>query len=114
LSLKADHDSQLDYHGHCFDEVRMNKHVVPPGQTKGEWSSADAKARLSELIERAELDGPQMITRNGRPRAVVLSPEDWERLRPRGSLYRLARSAPADFGEISFDRKPDAPRGDVF
>lgn len=40
----------------------------------------EAKARFSELIERAQSDGPQVITRHGAERAVVLSIEDYRSL----------------------------------
>ena len=39
------------------------------------WQVQNAKARLSEVIERACTEGPQMITRHGAERAVVLSIE---------------------------------------
>lgn len=32
------------------------------------WTVAEAKAKLSEVIERAQKEGPQVITRNGRKR----------------------------------------------
>lgn len=34
------------------------------------WTVAEAKTKLSEVIEHAQKEGPQIITRNGR-RAVV-------------------------------------------
>jgi prevent-host-death family protein len=46
-------------------------------------SIADAKARLSAYIRESEEKGPVIITRNGRPAAVllpVLDEEDLERL----------------------------------
>ena len=43
------------------------------------WSTAAAKARFSELIERARIEGPQTVTRNGREAVVVVSVEDWRR-----------------------------------
>ena len=43
------------------------------------WTIADAKARLSEVVEKARLDGPQIITKNGRSTAVLVSIEEWER-----------------------------------
>lgn len=48
---------------------------------KRDWSITRARARLLELIDRALLDGPQEIWRNGKKAVVVLSGEDWERLR---------------------------------
>jgi prevent-host-death family protein len=44
------------------------------------WSVQQAKARLSEVIERARTEGPQTITRHGAERAVVLSIEDYRAL----------------------------------
>jgi len=37
------------------------------------WQMQEAKAKLSELVKRAEADGPQDITLHGRSVAVVLS-----------------------------------------
>ncbi|HUI17024.1 MAG TPA: type II toxin-antitoxin system Phd/YefM family antitoxin [Alphaproteobacteria bacterium] len=44
------------------------------------WQVQEAKARLSEVIARAEREGPQTITRHGAERAVVLSVEDYRAL----------------------------------
>ena len=44
------------------------------------WQVQDAKARFSEVIERAHTEGPQTITRHGAERAVVLSIEDYRAL----------------------------------
>jgi prevent-host-death family protein len=41
------------------------------------WSLAEAKAKFSEVVERARSEGPQRVTRNGKP-AVVVSEADWE------------------------------------
>ncbi len=44
------------------------------------WSTADAKARLSEVLVRAR-SRPQRIQRSGRDVAVVVSVEEMDRLR---------------------------------
>jgi antitoxin Phd len=44
------------------------------------WQVQDAKAHLSEVIERAQTEGPQMITRHGTERAVVMSIDDYRAL----------------------------------
>ena len=44
------------------------------------WQMQEAKARLSEVVKRAELDGPQDITLHGRSVAVVVSRATFERL----------------------------------
>jgi prevent-host-death family protein len=45
------------------------------------WQLQEAKARLSELVKRARDDGPQTITVHGQERAVVLSIEEYRRMR---------------------------------
>lgn len=45
----------------------------------GSWSIAQAKAKFSTLVHRAESVGPQIITRRGQNRAVVVSAEEWRR-----------------------------------
>lgn len=64
------------------------------------WTVAAAKARLSEVIDRAASKGPQMITRRGRHAAVVVSAEEWERKTKRhGNLTEFfARSPLRDSG----------------
>ena len=44
------------------------------------WQMQDAKARLSQVVRQAELDGPQDITVHGRSVAVVVSRELFDRL----------------------------------
>ena len=44
------------------------------------WQLQQAKTRLSEVIEEAHARGPQIITRHGAERAVILSIEDYRAL----------------------------------
>lgn len=44
------------------------------------WQVQEAKMRLSQVIEEAQSKGPQMITRHGVDRAVVLSVDDFRSL----------------------------------
>jgi antitoxin Phd len=44
------------------------------------WQVQEAKTRLSEVIEEADKRGPQIITRHGAERAVVLSIADYRAL----------------------------------
>jgi prevent-host-death family protein len=58
------------------------------------WSIADAKAKLSALVEKTK-DGPQTVTKNGRPVAVVVSAEEWERKTARkGTLGQFLAESP--------------------
>jgi antitoxin Phd len=44
------------------------------------WQLQQAKTRLSEVIEEAHSKGPQIITRHGTERAVILSIGDYRAL----------------------------------
>ena len=44
------------------------------------WQLQDAKTRLSEVIEDAHSQGPQIITRHGKERAVILSIAEYRSL----------------------------------
>src|ERR1700731_1478176 len=56
-----------------------NANKTPPAAPHGgTWTLAGAKARLSEVVDRAQA-GPQTITRNGKPSAVIVSAEEWAR-----------------------------------
>ena len=43
------------------------------------WTVAEAKAKFSEVLDRALSDGPQTITRNGKTTAIIVSAEEWGR-----------------------------------
>lgn len=59
------------------------------------WQLQDAKARFSELVQKTLDEGPQMITRHGKPSVVMVSDEEYARLTSRsGSLVSFLRSAP--------------------
>jgi prevent-host-death family protein len=74
------------------------------------WQLQDAKAKLSEVVKRAERDGPQEITVHGEPKAVVLAKADYDRLTSRKqNLYEFLRASPLTGSGISFDRDRDVP-----
>jgi len=49
---------------------------------KDRWKLEDAKARFSELVRRANDEGPQTVTVRGREAVVVVSADQFEKLRP--------------------------------
>jgi prevent-host-death family protein len=72
---------------------------------------AAAKARLSEVIDRALTDGPQIITRNGRLAVVVVSAEEWERkTRRKGNLAEFFAASPLRDSGLEIERMRDGPR----
>jgi prevent-host-death family protein len=60
----------------------------------------DAKANLSAVVDQAVRGKPSVITRHGRPEAVVLGIADWERLSRVPSFGRLLMSAPLAPGDL--------------
>ena len=75
------------------------------------WTVAKAKAKFSEMIDRAVSDGPQTITRNGRTTVVVVSTEEWERKTKRvGSLAEFFAASPLRGSGIKLRRNRELPR----
>jgi len=76
------------------------------------WQLQDAKARLSEVIKKAQAEGPQHITVRGASTAVVLSETEYEQLvGDRGSLVEFMRRSPL-YGQddIEFPRDESLAR----
>lgn len=75
------------------------------------WTVAQAKARFSELIERARSAGPQTITRNGRMAAVIVAPEEWDRKTKRtGNLAEFFAASPLRGSGLRVKRKTEKAR----
>ena len=82
----------------------------PESSGSGSWTVADAKARLSEVIERAQTD-PQIITRHGKPSAVIVSAEEWARKTVRkGTLAEFLLASPLREADLDLERVRDQPR----
>ncbi len=61
----------------------------------GTWQLQHAKAHLSEVIESAVNEGPQIITKRGVKTAVVVPFAEWERAQSsRRSLLQVLQSGP--------------------
>ena len=54
----------------------------------------DARASLSSLVDDATRGKPSIITRHGKPEAVIVGFEEWDRLANAPSLGGLMMSAP--------------------
>ena len=60
------------------------------------WQIQQAKAKLSELIDTAEKEGPQIITRRGVETAVIVPIDEWRQMSPipRRTLLEVLQSGP--------------------
>jgi len=75
------------------------------------WTVAQAKAKLSEVLDQAETHGPQVITRNGRKTAVIVSADEWERrTRRAGSLAEFFAASPLRGSGLTLKRSKDRLR----
>lgn len=60
----------------------------------------DAKATLSSVVDDAVQGEPSVITRHGKPQAVIVGFQEWERLARVPSFGRLLMSAPLAEGDL--------------
>lgn len=75
------------------------------------WTVAEAKAKFSEVLDRAKSDGPQAISRRGRRTAVVVAAEEWERkIRRRGNLAEFFAASPLRVSKLKIKRPSGGPR----
>jgi prevent-host-death family protein len=75
------------------------------------WTVAEAKAKFSEVIERARSEGPQTITRKGRRAAVVVGAEEWQRKTQRvGNLAEFFAASPLRGSGLKLRRSKERPR----
>jgi prevent-host-death family protein len=75
------------------------------------WTVAEAKAKFSEVLERARSRGPQTITRKGRVAAVVVAAEEWERKTKRsGNLAEFLATSPLRKSGLKLRRPKQGPR----
>jgi prevent-host-death family protein len=70
------------------------------------WQLQEAKNKFSKLVEKAQSEGPQFVTKHGKESVVVLSVEDYQRIiKPKSNLFRFIQSSP--LSKISFDIERD-------
>ncbi|KXF74925.1 prevent-host-death protein [Paramesorhizobium deserti] len=84
--------------------------MQPSPHDERSWTVANAKAKLSEVIDRAQ-STPQTITRNGKPSVVVVSAEEWQRKTARkGTLAEFLMESPLRGAGLDLERQRDEPR----
>ena len=75
------------------------------------WTVAEAKAKFSEMIDKALSEGPQTITRNGHTTAVVVGAEEWQRKTKRvGTLAEFFAASPLRSSGLKIRRSKELPR----
>lgn len=76
-----------------------------------EWQLQQAKNRLSQLLNQASHEGPQIITVRGKPAAIVLSVEEYQRLTSHQTkLTEFFAESPLLDEDLDLERDRDLPR----
>jgi prevent-host-death family protein len=73
----------------------------------GRWALQDAKARFSEVVRKAKTEGPQRITVHGREEVIVVSVEEYRRVKGERTglaLVQLLQDSP--LRDIKIDHEP--------
>ncbi len=95
--------------------TRNRESAAKSEQIPSRWAFQDAKARLSEVVRKAKTEGPQQITVHGHEEVVVVSVEDYRRMkgRPTGALLvKMMQDSP--LGDLEFEHEGTrAPVRDV-
>ena len=71
------------------------------------WQIQEAKARFSEMVDRALKEGPQTVTRRGKAVVVLVPADEYRRLRTGGKSFKaLLAAAPLEGVEITRSGDP--------
>jgi antitoxin Phd len=71
----------------------------------GSWKLQDAKARFSEVVDRALHDGPQVVTRHGENAIVIVAYRDFVGAEPSQDFKEFLMSIPRVGLEIRPSRR---------
>jgi antitoxin Phd len=69
------------------------------------WKLQDAKARFSEVVDRALRDGPQLVTRHGENAVVIIAYRDFVGAEPAQGFKDFLMSIPRVGLEIKASRR---------
>ena len=75
------------------------------------WQLQEAKGKFSEVVKRAQHEGPQNITVHGEPVAVLLSRRDYLKLiHPKPNLVEMLRASPLRGSKLKIERQQTLTR----
>jgi antitoxin Phd len=73
------------------------------------WQLQEAKAKFSELVQKAIEEGPQTVTRRGKETVVVLAADEYRSLR-KGQIDFKEFLTLLPLDEVDLERSKDLPR----
>ena len=75
------------------------------------WQLQDAKNRFSRLVECAQREGPQVVTKHGKEAVVILSVDDYKKMiKPKINLFKFIQKSPLGGIDLDISRAKNAPR----
>jgi antitoxin Phd len=75
------------------------------------WQLQDAKSKFSQLVEKAQRNGPQFVTKHGNNAVVIISFEEYQALtKPTLDLVTFLRSSPLVNFDLDISRDKNPPR----
>jgi antitoxin Phd len=75
------------------------------------WQLQDAKNKFSNLVEKAQHNGPQVVTKHGKDAVVVLSIAEYKKLtKPKTTLVKFFQNSPLAKTDIDLKRSKELPR----
>jgi prevent-host-death family protein len=69
------------------------------------WQLQEAKNKFSKLVEKAQNEGPQFVTKHGKESVVVLSVEAYNQIiKPKSNLLQFIQASPLSKALIDIER----------
>ena len=79
------------------------------------WKLQDAKAKFSQVVDKALKVGPQYVTRRGQEAVVVLSVKEYQKITSKKpSLKQFLLNCPKMDEDFEFKRQKDYSKGVEF
>ena len=79
------------------------------------WQLQQAKAHFSEIVRRVDTEGPQGVTVRGKPAAIIISNQDFQKLKAKQkpSFVEFMRRSPLRGMKLDLKRDRSLCRDDV-
>ncbi|MHB2016230.1 MAG: type II toxin-antitoxin system Phd/YefM family antitoxin [Candidatus Xenobia bacterium] len=74
------------------------------------WQVQEAKQKFSRLVQRALMEGPQIVTRHGEEVVVVVSAAEYHRLTGSTSDFKSFLLSAPDLSALDVERTRELPR----
>lgn len=74
------------------------------------WQVQEAKQKFSELVRKAQQEGPQVVTRHGEEVAVLVSAKTYRELRGSAKDFKTFLLQAPDLAELEFERSCEPAR----